>query len=103
MISEGDLSRDAFKYLLECRTECEWLDYKETLNLEQNAELCAFARDVLALKNVGGGYILVGVRDKTWQQIGFAHPLPYEAKLLRDKIQRAAGVSIDIDIVSHQI
>jgi hypothetical protein len=66
MISEGDLSREAFRYLLECRGECEWLDYKETLSLEHEAELCAFARDALAFKNVGGGYIVAGVRDKTW-------------------------------------
>jgi hypothetical protein len=67
MISEGDLSRQAFRYLLECRGECEWLDYKETLRLEHGAELSAFARDILAFKNVGGGYIAVGVRDKTRQ------------------------------------
>jgi hypothetical protein len=58
MISEGDLRCQAFRYLLECRGECEWLDY---------AELCAFARNILAFKNVGGGYIAVGVRDKTRQ------------------------------------
>jgi hypothetical protein len=103
MISEGDLSREAFRYLLECRGECEWLDYKETLHLEHDAELCAFARDILAFKNVGGGYIVAGVRDKTWQQVGLSHPMPYDSKLLRDQIIRATGVSLDVDIVTHYI
>lgn len=103
MVSEGDLSRDGFKYLLDCRCECEWLDYKESLSLENDAELCAFARDALAFKNVGGGYILVGVRDKTWQQIGMEAPLGYDSKMLRDKIVRATGVTLDVDIVTHSI
>jgi predicted HTH transcriptional regulator len=89
--------------LLECRGACEWLDYKETLHLEHDAALCAFARDILAFKNVGGGYIVVGVRDKTWQQVGLSHPMPYDPKLLSDQMIRATGVSLDVDIVTHSI
>lgn len=70
MAREGDMSMDAIRYLLGCRGECEWLDYKETLSLENEKELCDFARDVLAIKNVGGGYIVVGVEDKTWAAKG---------------------------------
>jgi tetratricopeptide (TPR) repeat protein len=103
MIGEGDLSRDAFRYLLECRSECEWLDYKEQLALEEDSQLCAFAKDVLALKNVGGGYILVGVRDKTWEQVGVAGAFPYDAKLVRDKVVRATGLNLDIDVVTHEL
>jgi hypothetical protein len=76
MVGQGDLSTDAFKYLVNCRGECEWLDYKESLTLEVDQHLCGFAKDVLAMKNVGGGYILVGVKDKTWDQVGLSAPLP---------------------------
>ena len=55
MVREGDLSRDGLRYLIECRAECEWFDYKEHLNLEYDKSLCDFGRDVIALKNVGGG------------------------------------------------
>lgn len=103
MVGQGDLSREAFSYLLNCRGECEWLDYKESLSLDQDHELCAFAKDVLALKNVGGGYILVGVKDKTWEQVGLSSPFPYDTKLLRDKIVRATGVSLDVDVVTHNL
>jgi tetratricopeptide (TPR) repeat protein len=103
MISEGDLSREAFRYLLDCRGECEWLDYKEQLKVSEDAEVCAFARDALAMKNVGGGYILVGVRDKTWEQVGLEAPFPLDSKQLRDQLLRASGVSLDIDVVSHEI
>ena len=101
MVGEGDLSRDAFTYLLACRGECEWLDYKEAISLELDHDLCAFARDVLAMKNVGGGYIVIGVKDKSWEQVGMSIPFPYDTKLLRDKILRATGIGLEVDVVTH--
>lgn len=101
MIREGDLSRDGLIYLLNCRAECEWLDYKESLQLELDKSICDFTKDVIAMKNVGGGFIVVGVRDKTWEQVGLSSPLPYDAKMLRDKVMRGSGLSLDVDIVDH--
>ena len=103
MVGQGDLSREAFVYLLNCRGECEWLDYKEAVSLELDNELCDFAKDVLAMKNVGGGYIVVGVKDKTWVQLGLTSAFPYDTKLLRDKIIRATGVTLDVDVVTHNL
>src|SRR5438046_300519 len=88
MIREGDLSLDGTRYLIGCRGECEWLDYKEDLHFEHDKELCDFTKDTIALKNVGGGYILVGVKDKTWELKGLSTRLPYDGKLLRDHIRR---------------
>jgi hypothetical protein len=103
MVNSGDMSKDAFEYLLHCRSECEWLDYKESLKIEDDYSLCCFARDVVGMKNVGGGYLLVGVRDKTWEIIGLDSRLPYDTKMLRDKVFRATGLYIEVDIVQHQI
>lgn len=103
MVGEGDLSRAAFQYLLQCRAECEWLDYKETLDLSTENGVCGFAKDILALKNVGGGYLLIGVRDKTWEQVGLGSPIALDTKQLRDQIIRATGVTLEIDIVHHEL
>lgn len=103
MVAEGDLSRDAMSYLLSCRGECEWLDYKVELRLENDYQLCSFSRDVLAMKNVGGGYILVGVQDRTWEPVGLATPFPYDAKQLRDKVRKCTGADLDIDVVQHEL
>lgn len=103
MVGEGDLSREGFSYLLDCRGECEWLDYKESLSLNLDSELCSFGKDVLALKNVGGGYILVGVKDKTWEQIGLTSSFPYDTKGLRDKVMRATGINLEVDVVTHSL
>jgi hypothetical protein len=103
MVAEGDLSRDAFAYLLNCRAECEWLDYKEQLPLDSDQALCNFGKDVLAFKNVGGGYILVGVRDKTWEQLGLRETFTLDSKGLRDQIQRCTGVTLEVDVVCHEL
>lgn len=101
MARDGDMSKDALRYFLDCRAECAWLDYKEELSLEQDKQLCDFAKDILALKNVGGGFIVVGVQDKTWRPVGIPAALPYDAKMLRDKIRQAADVDLDVNIVHH--
>ncbi|MBF0556502.1 MAG: putative DNA binding domain-containing protein [Nitrospirae bacterium] len=103
MVRDGDMSIDSMRYLINCRSECEWLDYKEMIALEHDKSLCDFAKDVIAIKNVGGGYIIIGVEDKTWKPIGLSTRLPYDTKLLRDKVRRATGVDLDIDIVHHNI
>ncbi len=103
MARDGDMSADAMRYLLDCHGECEWLDHKETLRLEHDKELCDFAKDALGIKNVGGGFIVVGVEDKTWAPKGLPATLPHDSKMLRDAIRRAAGLELDVDIVHHEL
>jgi len=103
MARDGDMSADAMRYLLDCRGECEWLDYKQTLRLEHDEELCDFAKDALGIKNVGGGFIVIGVQDKTWAPQGLPAALPQDSKMLRDAIRRAAGLELEVDIVHHEL
>ncbi|MBU1985281.1 ATP-binding protein, partial [bacterium] len=103
MARNGDMSVDALRYLLECKGECEWLDYKQALHIDTEKELCDFARDILAIKNMGGGYVVVGVEDKTWKPVGLSFTLPYDTKLIRDQVRRATGLDLEVDIVHHDI
>lgn len=103
MVREGDMSVDALRYLLDCNGECEWLDFKVSLSIDTDKELCDFAKDVLAIKNVGGGYIVVGVQDKTWEPVGLQSELHCDTKLLRDKVRRATALDLEIDIVHHKL
>lgn len=103
MVKESDLSLAGLRYLIGCRGECEWLDFKENLKLDNDKEASDFTKDILGMKNVGGGYIVVGVKDKTWMAVGLDAPAPYDTKLLRDKIRGCAGVDLDVDTVSHQL
>ncbi len=101
--SQRDLSTDALRYLLECRSECEHLDFKENIELDDDKKCAGFAKDVLGMKNVGGGYIVVGVQDQTWKQLGLQTRLPYDTKLLKDKIRKCTGLDIEVDIVQHTL
>ncbi|MFH1178657.1 MAG: RNA-binding domain-containing protein [bacterium] len=103
MARNGDMSVDGLRYLLSCKGECEWLDFKEDIHIDHEMELCNFARDVLGIKNVGGGFIVVGVQDKSWKPVGLKDPLPFDSKMLRDKIRKATGLDLDVDIVHHKI
>jgi predicted HTH transcriptional regulator len=103
MLRDGDMSADAARYLLNCGGECEFLDFKEDFHLEQDKSVCDFGKDALGMKNVGGGYIVIGVQDKTWKPLGLSSRLPYDSKMLRDKIRRAAGIDLEVDIVHHNL
>lgn len=102
-IRSGDMSKDTLKYLIECECECEWLDYKVRLNLDTAKELCNFAKDALAMRNTGGGYFVIGIKDKTWEPVGLTERIEYDGKMLRDKMNKATNATVDIDIVHHHI
>ena len=103
MVRQGDMSREALQYLIAARSECEWLDYKECLEVRHDSQVCELGRDALAVKNVGGGYLVVGVQNMTWQPVGLKQPLALDTKLLRDQIRRATGLDLDADIVHHDL
>lgn len=103
MIRECDLSLDALRYLINCRGECEWLDYKEMLSLDSDKQLADFTKDIVAMKNMGGGYIIVGVTDKEWVPVGIASPLPFDTKMVKDKILKASGLTLDVYVVHHTL
>lgn len=99
-----DLSKTALQYLIQnCKTECEWLDYKIRLDIKSPEEKCKFTKDVIAIKNMGGGYIILGVEDKVWNPKGLSTPFLHDSKELRDVVKQCSGLDIDIDVVSHEL
>jgi len=58
---------------------------------------------MLLNENVGGGYIVIGVRDKTWEPIGLPSRLLLDTKLVRDKVRRGTGLEVEVDIVQHEL
>jgi hypothetical protein len=103
MAAQGDMSVDALRFLLDCHGECEHLDFKEQFDLDNDYGLSSFAKDVLGMKNVGGGYLVIGVRDKTWEYLGLKSRLPYDTKGLRDKVRKSTGLDLELDILQHEV
>jgi hypothetical protein len=99
MVLDGDMSVGALRYLLEARGECEHLDYKEKLPLDSDYNYACLGRDVVAMKNTGGGYLVAGVEDKTWQPLGLSESFSLDTK--EYAVRKATGPDLDVDIVTH--
>jgi predicted HTH transcriptional regulator len=48
---------------LEAKRESKTIDFKRTFNPDQGADWCELVKDIVAMANSGGGYIIVGVND----------------------------------------
>ena len=42
-----------------------------------------------------------GVRDATWEPVGIDRPLALDSKQIRDKLNKALGVRLDVIVVNH--
>lgn len=103
MIRNIDLSIEAMRYCINCRGECEFLDYKRQIDFSSNHSLADITKDVIAMKNTGGGYIVIGVEDKTWAPLGIKQTSGIDTKILRDKLRSTSGLDLEVEIVEHDL
>ncbi|MGV7976590.1 MAG: NB-ARC domain-containing protein [Anaerolineaceae bacterium] len=103
MAVEGDLSAAGCRYLLDCHCECEHLDYKVALNIGNDHNAIGIVKDIIGMKNTGGGYLLIGVEDKTWNPIGIDKTTGLDTKMLRDQVVKYSGLTIELDFIEHKI
>jgi hypothetical protein len=81
-----ELSLDDFQDLLDkCVPEGPHLDYKQTAYSGKATEIREMLRDVIALANADGGYLVLGVRED-----GFNRPL--EICPIEDLVKKAQGI-----------
>lgn len=103
MAVQGDLSAEGLRYLLNCHCECEHLDYKVDLNINNDHNAISIVKDIVGMKNTGGGYLIIGVEDKTWCPKGINRKTGLESKLLKDQVRKYSGLEIEVDFVEHSI
>jgi len=101
--ADRDLSRPWCLHLLQSPCESEWVDYKEILPLDDERSRACFTRDVIAIRNSGGGYLVVGVEDKTWKCRGLPEPFPMDSKQLRDVVRSVSGLDLAVTIAQHRL
>jgi len=82
---------------LSATRESKTLDFKRAFDPECPAEWCELVKDLVAMANSGGGYILIGVEDDgSPSQVGAAAPvLALDPAKLTDKIAKYTGVQFD--------
>lgn len=64
------LSDFACEALLHYREEDEFVDFKETFEFDVPKPWLDLAIDCAAFANTRGGYVVFGVKDKTWDHVG---------------------------------
>ena len=64
LLQSGDpLSEGACRQLLAIRRETRLLDFKETFDPNNNGDWCELIKDLVAMANTEGGYVIVGARN----------------------------------------
>jgi CheY-like chemotaxis protein len=94
--------------LLNVRKENVSLDYKECLPLSGKKERAAFAKDVIAMANAGGGQIIIGVAESpkgTFRRVGVAEiDLPLlETTKVNDAIRLYVGQALSVECRTRKI
>lgn len=74
---------DILKEFLEKPDETSNVDFKEKQSLEGKSERKELAKDIACFANAGGGYIIVGVVDQTWERVGI-DSASFDAKVIQD-------------------
>jgi hypothetical protein len=89
--SEDPLSDEACVYLLKYNEEDSRVDYKEDFDHDIDKFWINLAVDIVSFANTHGGYIVFGIKDKSYEQIGISE-LVYkkllDIKQVLEKINR---------------
>ncbi len=89
-----ELNKDVFWRLYSYKREDNAWDYKQHLSISTKNERYEFAKDLLAFANFGGGYMLLGVEDKTHLLTGVDSKI--DPSSLGDLIEKRLGVNLDV-------
>jgi len=89
--SEDPLSDKAIQYLIEHKEEDKLVDYKEAFDLDLDKAWLDLNIDVVAFANTYGGFLVHGVKDKTYEIVGLSEKAFLklaDIKLLLEKLNR---------------
>jgi hypothetical protein len=81
-----------------CATNLEddEIEYKEIFNWEDSSARNKYLKEIVALSNAGGGYLIFGVNDESGEIIGLSSTANFDLKLFTDQLQKYFVPSIDI-------
>ena len=75
-------------YLLGQKSEMPWLDFKYRINVQKGEDFPEIAKDVFAMANYGGGYIVAGVKEKStgsFEHIGLPMGFHIDQAIIQEK------------------
>jgi len=100
------VSRQVLEQCLNCQYETENLDFKEALDLSKPKDRLELIKDVLAMANTVGGYIIVGVRDKDYCRVGVSDDASKSLKdgtSVNDKLRGICRDLVTVHAAMHEV
>ena len=100
------LSIHALHKCLECRFETENLDFKEAMDISSRRGVVELAKDVMAMANTVGGYVVVGVENSTFRLVGISDEAAdtfREGKSVNDKLRCILQDQVTVQSAVHQV
>lgn len=100
------LSIQALEQCLDCKFETENLDFKQSLDLSTRRGVLELAKDVLAMTNSVGGYIVAGIEDKTFRLVGLPSSeaaLFHDGARINDKLRSVCNEQVSVQAALHQV
>ncbi|MCF2138277.1 MAG: putative DNA binding domain-containing protein, partial [Candidatus Thorarchaeota archaeon] len=91
-------------YLMGQRGEMPWLDFKEILHIERGSDFPEITKDIFAMANYGGGYIVFGVREKdtgSFEFIGLPSDFHVDGATVTEKFNSYSSQPISLLWVEH--
>ncbi len=84
---EDILSNERIEELIGAGIEHESLDYKERFDPRETHDIVELAKDIAAMANTKGGYLVIGVNRK-FERIGIEHELKLDEADIRTKMHK---------------
>lgn len=95
-----ELTDDMAEELIRRGFESPDLDYKQEFD-ESTGAWMELAKDVFGMANYGGGYLVLGVEDKTFKPVGLDETFHIDSQVWVDRISKWTTGKIDLSYVEH--
>ncbi len=82
--------------------EDDVIEYKQRLNWENPDAQKKYLKEIVALSNSGGGYLIFGINDVTGEILGLNEVISVDLKLITDQLQKYFIPSIEISARTYE-
>jgi predicted HTH transcriptional regulator len=87
-------------YLLSQKRETAEMDFKLFINVSRHAEFAKIAKDIFAMSNYGGGYLVIGFKETTtgrFEPVGLPEDFHIEQASLQEKFNSYSNEPLALD------